>query len=84
MPSDTQDARVIAEWPTRPFTDHKHRRVVVNNRVKVIYYSDTGTDVRHEIKCPDRGIDEWTGAKVWEFRPSGIESYTTTARGLIG
>jgi len=83
MPSDTQDSRVIAEWDTRPFTDHKHRRTVVNNRVKVVYYSDTGTDVRHEVECPERGVVEWTAAKVWEFRPYGIDTYTTEAAGKL-
>lgn len=83
MPSDTQGDRVIAEWDTRPFTDHKHRRVVVTNRVRVVYYSDTGTDARHEVKCPERGIPEWTAAAVWEFRPYGIDKYTTQTAGKL-
>lgn len=69
--------RLITEWSNKPYTSHRKRHITVNHRIVINWYPDVGCDVRHEIKCDRRDIDEWTLAEKWECRAHGVEKMTT-------
>lgn len=71
------EERLIAEWTERPYTSHRKRHYVVEHRIIATWYPCVGADVRHEIRCPDRGIDDWSTAESWEMRDHGVDKVLT-------
>lgn len=68
------EERVVAEWTEMPFTSYDRRGDVVEHRVVLEYYGETGADVRHEYRSSDadRYPDEWTEYTAYELRDHGI------------
>lgn len=63
----------IAEWTRNPYTAHDKRHITVEHRVVADNIPGVGVDIRHEIRCPDRGEPDWNAIEVWEFRDHGVE-----------
>lgn len=79
----TGQERLIARWADRPYTSHRKRHIRVEHRIIANWYPGVGADIRHEIRCPRRGHDDWTAAETWEMRSHGVEKVTTSVgRGL--
>lgn len=77
------EERRIATWTDRPYTGHRKRHIAVEHRILVNWYPGVGCDIRHEIRCEERGHDEWTPAETWEFRDYSVEKVQTeVGRGL--
>lgn len=75
--------RRIATWTDRPYTGVRKRHIKVEHRIIANWYPGVGCDLRHEIRCPERGIEEWEPAETWELRGHGVEKVTAPAgRGL--
>jgi len=82
MPDDAE--RLIATWEDKPYTGIRKRHITVEHRVVANWYPGVGADIRHEIKCDDREIGDWTLAESWEMRAHGVDKVTTDAgRGLL-
>lgn len=83
MSGVTDVERVIATWRDKPYTSVNKRYITVEHRVVANWYPSVGADIRHEIRCEQRGIDEWTLAEKWEMRDHGVEKMVTkSGRGL--
>lgn len=73
----TGEERLITEFSSRPYTGHRHRRTAVEHRILANWYPHVGADVRHEIRCEDLDIPDWSHAEIWELREHGIEKIVT-------
>lgn len=73
MPRET-----VAEWTESPFTSYDRRGNVVEHRVVIEHYGQTGADVRHEFRSRDDKSypSEWTECDAYELRDHGIEQVT--------
>lgn len=73
-----QQKRVVAEWAEHPFTGIGKRSWAVRHRVVAESFSETGVDIRHEVRSDDaEGVpDEWTPAEVYEARQHGVSKIT--------
>lgn len=79
----TDAERFIARWTDKPYTGIRKRHITVEHRIVANWYPGVGCDIRHEIRCEDRGHESWTAAETWEMRDHGVEKVTTDAgRGL--
>ena len=78
MTDTATEGRKLAAWTNKPFTSHRKRHYTVEHRLVLDYYPDVGADIRHEIRCERRDLDEWTLAEKWECRAHGIDHITTT------
>lgn len=72
--------RLLAEWTESPFTGLGKRGDVVEHRILANTYPGVGVDLRHEVRCPDKGRDQWEPAEVWEVRSHGTERVEADAR----
>jgi hypothetical protein len=80
---DDSEERLIYEYTERPYTGVRKRHITVEHRILANRYPGVGTDIRHEIRCEERGIDDWVLAEAWEMREHGIEHFKTDhGRGL--
>ena len=78
--SQTGDERLICEFTTKPFTGHRKRHISVNHQFVLNAYPDGSVDIRHLVRCPERGFESWTEAEAWEIRDHGIERVPKAGR----
>lgn len=69
--------RLIARWSDTPYTSHRKRHITIRHQIVANWYSGVGCDLRHEVQCEERNIDEWKLAEKWEMRPHGVEKLLT-------
>lgn len=78
MPSE----RLVATWEASPYTGIKKRHIAVKHRILVESHPGVGCDVRHEIRCELRGVDDWTPVEVYEVRDHGVTVVEGDAEGV--
>jgi hypothetical protein len=71
--------RLLYEWEDAPFVSVRKRHIRVQHRLLANWYPGVGVDLRHVIKCEDRGHPEWTLAESWEIRDHGVDHHRTKA-----
>lgn len=62
----------IAEWSRNPYTGVRKRHITVDHRIVADNIPGVGVDIRHQIRCEERGQIEWKDIEVWEFRDHGV------------
>lgn len=68
--------RQIASWSENPYTGIGKRHITVKHRILAEWIPGVGADIRHEIRCPERGQEDWKAIEVWEFRDHGVQKHT--------